>query len=175
MSNRRRDTVREGENDVPRANLPGLGACLDRLHMEVKTRQVAGFVDASGQKTVSRAYHCGATRAIGQRRNQALIWKSTPVQGTPPQAVIEGSSPHEELLDRVPGILDRRVSHSLPVSQLGRLGEPLGICLMDTSHRLMKLFVGALHSSRRIHDIEQQSLGGMKHDQIIIKRVASTA
>jgi hypothetical protein len=118
--------------------------------MEVKTRQVAGLVNASGQETVPGAYDRVAARAIGQHRDQALIWKSPPVQGGPPKAVIEGSSPHEELLDRVPGILDRRVSDFLDVSQLGRLGTPLGICLMDTSDRLMKLFVGAFHSSRGI-------------------------
>jgi hypothetical protein len=35
--------------------------------------------------------------------------------------------------------------------------------------------VGAFHSSRGIHDIEQQSVGGIKHDQLIIKHVASAA
>ena len=79
MNNRRRDAIRKGENDVPRADLPALGTRLDRLHVEVKARQVAGFVNASGQETISGTYDRVAPRAVGQRRDQSLILRDQPL------------------------------------------------------------------------------------------------
>jgi hypothetical protein len=76
MSNRRRDAVWKGENDVPRPDVSALGTRLDWLHVKVKARQVAGFVNTRGQETVPRTYDRIAQRAAGQRRDKPLIWES---------------------------------------------------------------------------------------------------